>query len=138
MLLGTVSYDGRDRVVAALDDDRLLDLHQAAEQAGADATCFVDMLALIHAVYSPAVASVSVASAMSCLCATRYTSHVPARKPATAYIVGPMTALRLWVPLNLKVSTMKPIARNRTPRSRIRLALLTGFRSRTPIDKIAA
>lgn len=48
MRLGTVDVEGRERVVAALEDDRLLDLLQAAELAGEDMGHFVDMLALIH------------------------------------------------------------------------------------------
>ena len=48
MRLATVSHDNRERVVAALDDDRLLDLHRAAELEGANAAHFVDMMAIIH------------------------------------------------------------------------------------------
>lgn len=48
MRLGTVLFEGRERVVAALPDDRLLDLHLAAENAGEDAAHFVDMLAVIY------------------------------------------------------------------------------------------
>ncbi len=48
MRLGTVDFEGRERVVAALEDDRLLDLLRAAELAGEDMGHFVDMLALIH------------------------------------------------------------------------------------------
>ena len=48
MRLATVCYQTRDRVVAALPDDRLLDLHRAAELAGGDAAHFVDMMAVIY------------------------------------------------------------------------------------------
>lgn len=48
MRLGTVHFEGRDRVVAALPDDRLLDLHLAAENAGEDAALFIDMLSVIY------------------------------------------------------------------------------------------
>lgn len=49
MRLATVVYEGRERVVAALDDDNLLDLHLAADLAGEDAAWFVDMMAVIYA-----------------------------------------------------------------------------------------
>ncbi|WP_146346550.1 fumarylacetoacetate hydrolase family protein [Phaeobacter marinintestinus] len=49
MRLATVVYEGRERVVAALDNDHLLDLHLAAELAGEDAAWFVDMMAVIYA-----------------------------------------------------------------------------------------
>jgi len=48
MRLATVCFETRERVVAALPDDRLVDLHLAAELAGEDATHFVDMMALIY------------------------------------------------------------------------------------------
>lgn len=48
MRLATVCYENRERVVAALPDDRLVDLHLAAELAGEDAAHFVDMMALIY------------------------------------------------------------------------------------------
>jgi 2-keto-4-pentenoate hydratase/2-oxohepta-3-ene-1,7-dioic acid hydratase in catechol pathway len=48
MRLGTVQYDGKTRVVAALDDDSLLDLRVAAENADHDGAAFGDMLALIE------------------------------------------------------------------------------------------
>jgi len=48
MRLATVCYETRERVVAALPDDRLVDLHLAAELAGEDAAHFVDMMALIY------------------------------------------------------------------------------------------
>ena len=48
MRLGTVAYEGRERVVADLGDDRMLDLHLAAEHAGENAACFVDMLSVIY------------------------------------------------------------------------------------------
>ncbi len=48
MRLATVCYETRERVVAALPDDRLLDLHRAAELADEDAAHFVDMMAVIH------------------------------------------------------------------------------------------
>lgn len=48
MKLGTVAYEGRERVVAALGNGRMLDLHLAAELAGEDAAHFVDMLAVIY------------------------------------------------------------------------------------------
>lgn len=48
MRLGTVSYQGRDRVVADLGDDRMVDLATAAELAKEDAAPFRDMLTLIH------------------------------------------------------------------------------------------
>ncbi|GAA6200054.1 fumarylacetoacetate hydrolase family protein [Aquicoccus sp. SU-CL01552] len=48
MRLATVSYRAGDRVVAALSDDRLIDLHRAAQLAGGDAAHFVDMMAVIH------------------------------------------------------------------------------------------
>lgn len=49
MRLGTVHFEGRDRVVAALDDEALLDLRAAAEATKRDAVPFVSMLALIKA-----------------------------------------------------------------------------------------
>ena len=49
MRLGTVLHDGRARVVAALDDDTLLDLSRAAGLTSADSTPFGDMLTLIEA-----------------------------------------------------------------------------------------
>ncbi|TDK43733.1 fumarylacetoacetate hydrolase family protein [Antarcticimicrobium luteum] len=48
MRLATVCFETRERVVAALPDDRLVDLHLAAELAGEDAAFFVDMMALIY------------------------------------------------------------------------------------------
>ena len=48
MRLGTVLYEGRERVVADLGDGRMLDLHLAAEKAGLNAAHFVDMLAVIY------------------------------------------------------------------------------------------
>lgn len=48
MRLGTVAFEGRARVVAALDQSRMLDLAQAATLAGQDATQFADMLAVIE------------------------------------------------------------------------------------------
>lgn len=48
MRLATVCYETRERVVAALPDDRLVDLHLAAELAGEDAAHFVDMMAVIY------------------------------------------------------------------------------------------
>ncbi len=48
MRLATVCFENRERVVAALPDDRLVDLHLAAELAGEDAAYFVDMMALIY------------------------------------------------------------------------------------------
>lgn len=49
MRLATVCFETRERVVAALPDDRLVDLHLAAELAGEDAAFFVDMMAVIYA-----------------------------------------------------------------------------------------
>ncbi len=49
MRLGTVLHDGSARVVAALDDDTLLDLARAAGLAGRDSAPFADMLTLIEA-----------------------------------------------------------------------------------------
>ena len=48
MRLGTVLYDGRERVVADLGGGRMLDLHLAAEHAGENEAWFVDMLAVIY------------------------------------------------------------------------------------------
>ena len=48
MRLATVLYETRERVVAALPDGGLLDLHLAAELAGEDAAHFVDMMAMIY------------------------------------------------------------------------------------------
>lgn len=48
MRLGTVAYEGRERVVAALAGDDLLDLQLAADRAGENAALFVDMMAVIH------------------------------------------------------------------------------------------
>lgn len=48
MRLATVCFETRERVVAALPDDRLVDLHLAAELVGEDAAYFVDMMALIY------------------------------------------------------------------------------------------
>ena len=48
MRLGTVSHQGRDRVVADLGDDRMVDLAAAAEHLNENAAPFRDMLALIH------------------------------------------------------------------------------------------
>ncbi|MFC3614331.1 fumarylacetoacetate hydrolase family protein [Lutimaribacter marinistellae] len=48
MRLGTVAFEGRELVVAALDDNRLLDLHLAAEVNGADCAMFVDMMSVIY------------------------------------------------------------------------------------------
>ncbi|MBV1927627.1 MAG: fumarylacetoacetate hydrolase family protein, partial [Rhodobacteraceae bacterium] len=48
MRLGTVQIDDKARVVAALDDETLLDLRYAAELTGKDSDGFVDMLALIE------------------------------------------------------------------------------------------
>ena len=49
MRLATVCFENRERVVAALPDDRLVDLHLAAELAGEDTAFFVDMMAVIYA-----------------------------------------------------------------------------------------
>ncbi|MEO0390985.1 MAG: fumarylacetoacetate hydrolase family protein [Pseudomonadota bacterium] len=49
MRLGTVHSAGRDILVADLGQAQMLDLHMAASAAGADASAFTDMLALIHA-----------------------------------------------------------------------------------------
>ncbi len=49
MRLGTVKHDGRARLVAALDDDRLLDLVRAAELSGAQGAPLADMQTLIEA-----------------------------------------------------------------------------------------
>lgn len=49
MRLATVCFETRERVVAALPDDRLVDLHLAAELAGEDSAFFVDMMAVIYA-----------------------------------------------------------------------------------------
>ncbi|MEY8840036.1 fumarylacetoacetate hydrolase family protein [Cribrihabitans sp. XS_ASV171] len=48
MRLGTVAFEGRELVVAALDDDRLLDLRLAAEVNGEDSALFVDMMSVIY------------------------------------------------------------------------------------------
>ena len=48
MRLGTVSHEGREKVVADLGDDRMVDLAAAAGGLGEDAAPFHDMLALIH------------------------------------------------------------------------------------------
>ncbi len=48
MRLGTVAFEGRELVVAALDDARLLDLHLAAEVNGEDSGPFVDMMSVIY------------------------------------------------------------------------------------------
>lgn len=48
MRLGTVSHEGRDRVVADLGDNRMLDLLAAAGKTKEDGAPFQDMLALIH------------------------------------------------------------------------------------------
>ncbi len=48
MRLGTVLYEGRERVVADLGGGRMLDLHLAAERAGENEAVFVDMLAVIY------------------------------------------------------------------------------------------
>lgn len=48
MRLGTVLFEGRERVVAALDDARMLDLHLAAEHADENAALFVDMMSVIY------------------------------------------------------------------------------------------
>ncbi|WP_296763213.1 fumarylacetoacetate hydrolase family protein [Sediminimonas sp.] len=48
MRLATVLYETRERVVAALPDGGLLDLHLAAELAGENAAHFVDMTAVIY------------------------------------------------------------------------------------------
>ncbi|MBR9865354.1 MAG: fumarylacetoacetate hydrolase family protein [Rhodobacteraceae bacterium] len=49
MRLATVSYKNRPLLVAALDDDRLLDLHAAAKHAGQDEADFTSMQSLIDA-----------------------------------------------------------------------------------------
>ncbi len=49
MRLGTVEFEDRARLVAALDDDSLLDLAGAAGLTGRDGAAFADMLALIEA-----------------------------------------------------------------------------------------
>ncbi len=48
MRLATVCHESRDRVVAALPDDRLVDLYLAAELAGEETAHFVDMMAVIY------------------------------------------------------------------------------------------
>jgi 2-keto-4-pentenoate hydratase/2-oxohepta-3-ene-1,7-dioic acid hydratase in catechol pathway len=48
MRLGTVHYNGKARVVAALDDETLLDLRAAADMAELDGAVFADMLTLIE------------------------------------------------------------------------------------------
>ncbi len=48
MRLGTVLHEGKEKVVVALDDDTLLDLHLAARKAGHDATAFANMQTLIE------------------------------------------------------------------------------------------
>ncbi len=48
MRLGTVFYRDREHVVAVLGEGRMLDLHLAAELAGANAALFVDMLSVIY------------------------------------------------------------------------------------------
>ncbi|MFT4795322.1 MAG: 2-keto-4-pentenoate hydratase/2-oxohepta-3-ene-1,7-dioic acid hydratase in catechol pathway [Paracoccaceae bacterium] len=48
MRLATVIHQGSAKVVAALDNDHLLDLRKAAELAGEGGADFADMLALIH------------------------------------------------------------------------------------------
>lgn len=48
MRLATVVFEDRERVVAALPDGRLVDLHLAAELAAEDSAFFVDMMALIY------------------------------------------------------------------------------------------
>lgn len=48
MRLGTVLFEGRERVVADLGGGRMLDLHLAAEHAGENEAWFVDMLAVIY------------------------------------------------------------------------------------------
>lgn len=49
MKLATISYNGAARVVAALSDDSLLDLHAAATAAGTDTAPFATMQSLIDA-----------------------------------------------------------------------------------------
>ncbi|MEX0284151.1 MAG: fumarylacetoacetate hydrolase family protein [Paracoccaceae bacterium] len=49
MRLATVSHNAKPRLVAALPEERLLDLQLSASLAGQDTAPFVDMLALIHA-----------------------------------------------------------------------------------------
>ncbi|QBF30634.1 fumarylacetoacetate hydrolase family protein [Thalassococcus sp. S3] len=48
MRLGTVCFEGREHVVADLGEDRMLDLHLAAEHAGANEGYFLDMLSVIY------------------------------------------------------------------------------------------
>ena len=48
MRLGTVCYEGRERVVADLGDGRILDLHLAAEHAHENEALYVDMLSVIY------------------------------------------------------------------------------------------
>ena len=48
MRLGTVLYRDREHVVADLGQGRMLDLHLAAEHAGANVAPFVDMLSVIY------------------------------------------------------------------------------------------
>ncbi len=48
MRLGTVLFEGRERVVANLGSGRMLDLHLAAENTDANAGHFVDMLSVIY------------------------------------------------------------------------------------------
>lgn len=48
MRLGTVLFEGRERVVADLGEGKMLDLHLAAEHAGENAAWFLDMLAVIY------------------------------------------------------------------------------------------
>ncbi|TMV05695.1 fumarylacetoacetate hydrolase family protein [Ruegeria sediminis] len=48
MRLGTVCYEGCERVVADLGNDRMLDLHLAAEHARENEAFYVDMLSVIH------------------------------------------------------------------------------------------
>lgn len=48
MRLGTVCYEGRQRVVADLGNGRMLDLHLAAENALENEAFYVDMLSVIY------------------------------------------------------------------------------------------
>ena len=47
MRLGTVQFDGHDRLVADMGEGKMLDLKSAAKLAGGDAPDFADMLAII-------------------------------------------------------------------------------------------
>ena len=48
MRLATVHHNGRTKVVAALDDDMLLDLDRAAELARYETNVFTSMLAVVN------------------------------------------------------------------------------------------